>query len=80
MSLAYDICRCAASQCPVKDTCQRFTDKAIGGYWVSWSDFSINLEGKPCQWLIPLDPPQPKPESACIPPVNGLYWLHGRSN
>jgi hypothetical protein len=38
MNLPFDICRCFASKCDIKLTCQRFTDKAVGAMRVPYSD------------------------------------------
>lgn len=54
MSIAYDVCRCLASSCLQRETCERFVDKAVGGHWVPYSDFSVGVPSHNCGYFIPI--------------------------
>ena len=56
MSLPYDVSRCPGDGCLLKDTCERFTDKAVGGTWVTYFGMApYNPEDNTCELRIPLE-------------------------
>ena len=38
MGLPFDICRCLGKGCNEKESCERYTDKAVGAFRVAYSD------------------------------------------
>lgn len=54
MTLPYDTCRCASQACPVRETCQRFTDRPKDAMRLSFSDFydAVQTAEKPCLYFI----------------------------